>query len=277
MEQIRRPMTLSVIGWYLSITNCFSLLSVVFIALSATAQQIIMKSGQSVLYTVIVGTLEALIGMGSGIAILRGKRWGRLLYAIYFPVSLIICCLITGVIAIAPIAVIFYIAIMVLLTRNKANEYFASDEKPVIKIKKTIRKILGGFSFGVGSFVIIMMFCTEFFRLYEIDSSIEINVFLFMVLFVSFIFIIPGIFIWGRKEWKNLIAVSFTTIGSIFVIGSINNFIIQNFSQWGIIRQSNVNLGYFSSTFPFINNVIVLSVGLLFIYLENKQKCKEDL
>lgn len=123
---MKRPKSVTVIAWILIVRGCMGLWFVV----NFVRQQL---SGGSVL--LILATAIVIV---SGIAILKGLNWGRLLYLFYIPIVTVygLIMFVFGFSGITGIAAkvsfirlipetIFYIVVLVYLTRPAASAFFA--------------------------------------------------------------------------------------------------------------------------------------------------------
>ncbi len=80
---------------------------------------------------VLWGLIHGTIALTSGIAMLRGLNWGRLLYLLYVPVAIILRLLLYGFFPMLIVNVIWYAAFLILLTRPAASAFFAQQHEEV--------------------------------------------------------------------------------------------------------------------------------------------------
>lgn len=112
----KRPTSVTVIAWIIIVSGG---LSFWFLLRPTTVL--------SVLWGVIRGT----IALASGIAMLKGLNWGRLLYLLYVPVAIILRLLLYGFSPMQIMTVICYAAFLILLTRPAASAFFAQQHKDI--------------------------------------------------------------------------------------------------------------------------------------------------
>ncbi len=112
----KRPTSVTVIAWIIMVSGG---LSFWFLLHNTTVLK--------VLWGIIRGT----IALASGIAMLRGLNWGRLLYLLYVPVVIILLLLLYGFFPMLIVNVICYVAFLILLTRPAASAFFAQQHEEI--------------------------------------------------------------------------------------------------------------------------------------------------
>jgi hypothetical protein len=124
----RRPVSVSVVGWLLSIVGVLGLLGA-FLSLSMTDDPRIQKiaEGSPVPLPVhlYVGVAGAIITFISGLYILRGENWARWFYAIWCVAGLLFGAVATADKLLLIPGVLAQGALIVLLFLPKANAYFS--------------------------------------------------------------------------------------------------------------------------------------------------------
>lgn len=291
---VQRPLSVSIIGWFLVIMYSLSFISV-FSMFSPQGQELLAVLGQSVLFAVTSVIVCGVIGLVSGIAILKGRNWGRILYAVFIPLLIILTCLINGFDIRLITTLLFYAVFMFFLTRAKANEFFKgfkdSAEKnqlmqPVGQKKRSVlgivRKIIGGLFFTLGSFsvpiIIPALFFSEMF-FGEENTAIILASFLIVLLFVLILLVIPGLLIWGRKAWRSLFAISYTVIGIISLLNVVQYFIMTYSRQWQMLISDfgeDLTYQYDYILFFSIFSLIFLPLGIFFIHLNNRKRKEQN-
>ena len=104
---MKKPFGVKIVGWYLIISGMLSFLS----AITYFEE---LRSVSAV--TLYLGMIQSIIVFISGIALIRKKSWGKLLYLLSTPIFIITFVVLTGV---APIMnIIAYIFIFFVLTRS---------------------------------------------------------------------------------------------------------------------------------------------------------------
>jgi hypothetical protein len=116
MENGRRPVSVTVIGWIIIL---FGVLSFWFLL------------RPTIVLNLLWGVIHGTIALASGIAMLRGLNWGRLLYLLYVPVAIILRLLLYGFFPLQIVTVIWYVAFLILLTRPAASAFFAQQHEEI--------------------------------------------------------------------------------------------------------------------------------------------------
>ena len=119
-----RPPSVTVIAGIMIVFSGVSLIFAPVSLLLPEAQRAVEAAGMSVEVTVIWAIVGGAVGLASGIAILKGLSWGRLLYLIFSPLSLGLASVLYGFRATDIFQVVFYVVVLVFLTRHAASEYF---------------------------------------------------------------------------------------------------------------------------------------------------------
>jgi len=132
MGKAKRPTSVTVIAWILIAVGGLHLLNAIGMGITEPSFRMSVIPVSALLWISIRGS----IGVVSGIAILKGLNWGRLLYLCYMPIWIII--LTSGSIyvwtqvrhlpLINIITVAFYITALVFLTRPNASAFFRSRD-----------------------------------------------------------------------------------------------------------------------------------------------------
>ena len=136
----RRPTSVTVIGWIITVLSGLSLLNLSGrFALDPAFRRPLTDAHTFVIIMVVLwGTANGVIGLVSGIAILRGVNWGRLLYLCYTPVSTVVFVALLArfgffksiyFVLISIIMIAFYIICLVCLTRSAASRFFRSQKE----------------------------------------------------------------------------------------------------------------------------------------------------
>ena len=85
MSKKKRPTSVTVIAWIGIVLGGSSLFNLLSYALPES-RQLLEASGRSVVMAVLLGAVDGVIFLVSGIAVLKGLNWGRLLYLFYRPI-----------------------------------------------------------------------------------------------------------------------------------------------------------------------------------------------
>ncbi|WP_188705274.1 hypothetical protein [Silvimonas iriomotensis] len=124
---MKRPVSITIIGWFLIVTAAFSLISVVFTFNNPMVRALMEKSPLPIPIQFLLTFVGLLVTVISGVALLKRRHWARLLYSgwsvLGFAVSLATSPMKPALI---PGLVIFLI-IVFFLFRPTANQYFAAQ------------------------------------------------------------------------------------------------------------------------------------------------------
>jgi len=122
MDRKKRPTSVAVIGWILILLGGLSVMMSLLTIMSGF--QPLKPGGMTILgFWSLVG---AAIIVVSGIAILKGLNWGRLLYLVFMPVSIVLQGLLLGFTPAHIFGLILYIVILVFLVSPAASTFFTS-------------------------------------------------------------------------------------------------------------------------------------------------------
>lgn len=127
MNKKKRPTSITVIAWIIIIWGGLSLVAMLLTSRMPEMQQALEAAGISVAFSILCAIVGFAISAVSGIAILKGLNWGRLLYLCYVPISIIFEWGLYGFDPGAHIpAIIFYLVVLTILTRPAASAFFRS-------------------------------------------------------------------------------------------------------------------------------------------------------
>jgi len=126
----KRPVSITVISWYLIVSAILLVLFYSF-ALSMTIDD--MKQSSTIPVSIQFPMLYAglLMTLVSGIAMLKGQNWARLLYVIWCGILVILALATSPNKSEMVTTIVFWLIIVFFLFRPKANEYFSSTEPQV--------------------------------------------------------------------------------------------------------------------------------------------------
>ena len=122
----KRPTSVTVIAWLLIVLGGLSILTTTAVINNPTALELMGKSPLPIGVQFAMTYAGLVVMIVSGVAMLKGRNWGRLLYVIWTAVSIVIGIFTTPIkAAMIPGVVVFIIACFFLF-RPRANEYFAA-------------------------------------------------------------------------------------------------------------------------------------------------------
>lgn len=131
----KRPTGVTVIAWIIIIMNGLSLVVTPIAFTMPEGKRVLEQAGLSLATAIFWMVVSGGICMVSGIAMLKGLNWGRLLYLYFAPISIILGWVLYGF---RPniVSVIIYMVILVFLTRPAASTFFASGNSQTSKLAK---------------------------------------------------------------------------------------------------------------------------------------------
>lgn len=121
----KRPTSVTVIAWIIIVAGGLSFVSILAYTISEV-QWALEAADISVAIDILWRIVSGVIGVVSGIAILKGLNWGRLLYLCFVPISIVIGWILYGFRPTDILTVIIYIVVLVFLTSPAASAFFAS-------------------------------------------------------------------------------------------------------------------------------------------------------
>ena len=133
MRKRKRPRSVTVIAWIIIVLHglaLFGLLVVLAMPPATRLQAAVGGEPEAAAYA--RGLLGGGIGVISGIAMLLGLNWGRLLYLWFVPISLVVTLALSGskLHSSFPLTVILYIVVLHYLRRADVRAFFQGREEP---------------------------------------------------------------------------------------------------------------------------------------------------
>ena len=122
-----RPTSITVISWILIVLAAISLITSTLMLNNPTAKELMARSPlpASVQYALMY--LGLLVMITSGVAMLKGQNWARLLYVIWSAAGFLIA-VVTSPLKMAMIpGFVVYLIVVFFLFRPKANQYFVRE------------------------------------------------------------------------------------------------------------------------------------------------------
>lgn len=125
----KRPTSITVIAWILIVVAGISLITTTFTLNNPTVEELMSRSVIPVQLQFAMMYSGLLVQLVSGIVLLKGHNWARLLYTIWTAIALAIGLATSPMKAAMVPGAVLFIVIVVFLFRPRANEYFKA--KPV--------------------------------------------------------------------------------------------------------------------------------------------------
>ena len=226
-----RPISISVISWFLIITAVWTIFYTPYSMNNPVTQQISQETGVSPLVALLVAELSGIANFTAGAAMLKRRRWGRQLYLIATPVTLFISVLLYGVkfLGISLFGFIFYVVFFVLLTRRPVSDYFSNSvssltestdihNSPVVQEVMTGKKVASILLLTPGGLILMAWFM----MILPMSSSMPGLILLSAIFGVlASAFVIPAVLLWGRKRWAVLVGTLITSVGGMLLMISL--------------------------------------------------------
>ncbi len=234
MAYRKRPLAVSIVGWYLVIASVGSLVTLPFILYFPEGLEAYRKAGISPTTAAITAIVGALVCAVAGIAMMRGRAWGRTLWFAYGVLSLFYTAWLYKFQSMAIVVILPGIVVALtiyFLTRPHVNAYFAGEvwqapeetvhesgipQKPARPPRAMWMKVVG---------VILLVFAGIFlYMLMIFAASVPANhaekalpsLAMFAALFAGFAG--GGMFLWGYWRWKILSGILLVSAGGIMLL-----------------------------------------------------------
>jgi hypothetical protein len=120
----QRPLSLTIIAWFLVITGLFGLYGVLTIGSNEAVLQMVEANGGSVRAQQVMGVVGCLVSAVCSYGIFKGLPWSRVLYVAFGIVSLIFNLLTGAALSMTILSAAFVALIAFFLFRPAANEWF---------------------------------------------------------------------------------------------------------------------------------------------------------
>ena len=123
-----RPTSVTVIAWILIVIGGISLISSTLLLNNTAARELMARSSLPLSVQYVLLYLGLLVTIGSGIAMLKGQSWGRLLYVIWGAVGFLISVTTSPMKTAVIPGFVVYLVVVFVLFRPKANQYFRENQ-----------------------------------------------------------------------------------------------------------------------------------------------------
>lgn len=120
----KRPLSVTIIGWFLIVTSIFSLFSALMMGSNPQVSAMLAESPLPQSVHEIVGIIGGLISLVSGYGILKGFNWARILYIAASVAGLLFSLLTVPMVSIIVLGVVMLAVIAFFLFRPAANDWF---------------------------------------------------------------------------------------------------------------------------------------------------------
>lgn len=129
MEKIR-PKSVSIVSWIIIILGCSALYNVIrmpTIFKMPEYQKLAEITGESLWISMLITSLIGILLLVSGVVMLKGFNWGRLLYLWGYGISVLFNIVTRGFSLIVLPSVIIYVIFLIFLIRPAASEFFKKE------------------------------------------------------------------------------------------------------------------------------------------------------
>ena len=122
----KRPLSLTIIAWFLLITSLFGLYSVLTMSSNEMAMRMLEQSGVSLQFQQAMGVISCVIAVICAYGIFKGLPWSRVLYVGWSVVSLAIGLFTSPFKSVLILGIVFLLVIAYFLFRPTADRWFAA-------------------------------------------------------------------------------------------------------------------------------------------------------
>ena len=122
----KRPLSLTIIGWFLILGGLFGAYSALTMGSNEMARQMIAESGLSMQVQQALAVIGAIVGLVSAYGIFKGLPWSRVLYVAWSVVGLAIALATSPFKGMLLLSVAFLAVIAFFLFRPEADAWFAA-------------------------------------------------------------------------------------------------------------------------------------------------------
>jgi hypothetical protein len=124
MNTADRPTSVTVIAWILIVMYAYTAVAVLATAHVPAIRKGYEKVGRSMPFSIALTTVMGVVGVISGIAMLKGRNWGRALYLVLIPASYVVVLAAWGFSSAQVPGLIIYAVILAFLMRPAASAFF---------------------------------------------------------------------------------------------------------------------------------------------------------
>lgn len=122
----KRPLSLTIIGWWMLLAALFTAYSTATMGSNAIAMRMIEQMHVSLLSQQVLGGIGVIVSLVSAFGLFKGLPWSRVLYIGWSFVALGFGLITSPVKSIMIVSVIFYVVIAYFLFRPAADRWFAA-------------------------------------------------------------------------------------------------------------------------------------------------------
>jgi len=278
-----RPLIITIVGWWLIVTAITTAYSIYYIS-SYDEVPVWGDTSVGAVWIIIFNVINGIVYLASGYGILNGKSWGRTVYLIYTPLSILVSAIaFQNEQSIIIIGLLYFSLIAFFLIRKDSNDFLNGNYEQStrdVEKRKRIKKLrqvqqrksyiarLFGVLFAVGSGWLV------FLTVIIIAFSPEYNIsFILLILSIPTIFgLLISCGLWGWKRWSAITGWSLASAGGITVFTGLTVALLSQTTAW---QQSMVELGSEIDSVPFQLmwqiGLVPTVLGIVFLYLQHNR------
>lgn len=122
----KRPLSLTIIAWFLVLTGLFSIYGVLTMGSNPVALRMIEQMHTSLRFQQAIGVIGTIVALVSAYGVFRGLPWSRVLYVGWGIIGAIIALITSPMKSVAILSIIFLVIIAYFLFRPAADRWFAA-------------------------------------------------------------------------------------------------------------------------------------------------------
>ena len=122
----KRPLSLTIIAWFLVVTALFGLYGAATMGSNPIMMKMIEQSGVSLMVEQVWGVIGSIVTLAVAYGIFKGQPWSRVLYVVWGSIGIVVGYFISPMPLVLMLSVVFLVVISAFLFRDRANEWFAA-------------------------------------------------------------------------------------------------------------------------------------------------------
>lgn len=123
---VKRPLSLTIIAWFLVVTALFGLYGAATMGSNPLVMKMIEQTGVSLLVEQVWSAIGSVVTLAVAYGIFKGQPWSRVLYVVWGIIGIVVGYFISPMPLVLMLGVVFLIVISAFLFRDRANEWFAA-------------------------------------------------------------------------------------------------------------------------------------------------------
>lgn len=122
----KRPLSLTIIAWFLVVVSLFGLYGSITMGSNPIALKMINQMGIPLLFEQIWGAVGAVVSLICAYGIFKGQPWSRVLYVVWGIIGLVVGFFVSPMKSVLVLSLIFLVVISIFLFSDKANDWFSA-------------------------------------------------------------------------------------------------------------------------------------------------------